>query len=191
MNRVALLACLVLAGCPKASAPTPPVAIKTNLSDVKPGETITATKRPPLELRGDVPGQMTFQQFEEKYAGKVLKELPVPGSIPGQKTISIEEADDKSPTFADREADIAYRFYDGVLESIMIGTSTPSTAQAFADALTEKFGRPDRNGIDETVMVWEDDKLRMSAQNIGVSLSSVEVRAKREAAAKTRAQGDL
>ncbi len=189
MNRVALLACLVLAGCPKASAPTPPVVIKTSLSDAKPGETITATKRPPLELRGDVPGVMTIEQFEAKYSEKQIDWLPVPNALPSSRTASLTEKDLSPVTLASREVSFSYSFEHGVLESINVTANKPTDVPAIRKALEEKFGPSEK--IFDDVYGWTDGKLRLGVYSYGVTLSDVSLEKQRRDSQLARDKKDL
>lgn len=144
MNRVAMLACLVLAGCPKASAPAGPSpsapekqqpAVDPVMVDVDPPDPELPKEH--YRFFESEPGVTTLAQFRETHPKATKDEAPDDLRLPGVECwIDLEPR-----TFAGRQISdpIQFWFLNGVLHSVYV--RNVETREALG-VLTEKHGRP-------------------------------------------------
>ena len=204
MNRIALLACIVLAGCPKASVPDaaiespaptaasgalrrePPTLEQLppdfNLNAIWMSDVVNSTS--PLEIRGRQVGELSVEQFSKEIGDGAVDWLPVQDER--ERVAFLKEPG----TLADRELlAMSFSFYDGVLSQIAMTPRRDSDSSWIRDRLTEKFGAPEVPVKDYAV--WRDKNATLEIEPHNVMLFSREIARKKEAADKARAKKDL
>ena len=193
MSRLALPLFVLILGCGQAPpAPTAPkILVGTPAAPVLPAP--PKPIRPPLELRGDVPGVMTLKDFKEKYAAQLLSPVASPAGLPESTAFVIQDAGEKKVTFAGIAASIRYSFYDDVLKTIEVNPryATDSGAKVIVIALRDKFGTPDRDDRKNTFFLWEEGQLQLSANGGGTRLVNLDIEAREATALRERARKDL
>ena len=148
----------------------------------------------PLELKGDRIGEMTLDQFTEKYAGKGVREIrQTPQEIATQSQRIDLMGTDKDPlTFATQEVSfMRYQFMAGRLEKLTIECKGPPSD--IARALTEKYGPPrvHTNGGQQR-HEWITPAWRLVVYGQGMVVGTdIALQAQREAAEKEAAKKDL
>lgn len=200
MNRFSLLACLVLAGCPKASAPsaaetkneatTLPMAAERadEFADLKALQAAMSSTVPNtadrLELQGLLVGATTIEEFSQVHPVGTWSWID-DGTNSADRTASLNQAG----TFGDRPLLVAhYNFCDGVLESIDLTLEREEDTAWIRERLAEKFGKPD---VADNTHIWRDATALLVSHNSSVSLSDRALSKKRTKSVEDKARGNL